>query len=317
VAGGGASPAWCRALTCRQLAGRPDAASHLFHSDLDPHEGTAAASVAMVRVSGTRGIWLAALRFRPAGPFTPADVRLMAFVRRLLLAERRHARARAKLEGTVLGLVRSLGAAINAKNPYTSGHSERVARIAVRLGRQMGLPPDELANLFLAGLLHDVGKIGVRSNVLDKPGRLTESEYGHVCEHPVIGDAVVGNVPELAELRPGVRHHHERYDGTGYPDRLAGEAIPLLARILAVADACDAMASPRPYRPPLPPARVDATLQEGAGTQWDPRVVASFLACRDEVYALCRKVPLTAGPCATRTGAGFPPPPHRPPAPRG
>jgi HD-GYP domain-containing protein (c-di-GMP phosphodiesterase class II) len=243
----------------------------------------------MVRVSRTQGIWLVALRQGVSRPFRPEDVRLMAFVRRLLLSQRRQVRAEEKLKDTVLGLVRSLTAAINAKSPYTSGHSERVARIAVRLGHQMGLPAEDLGNLYLGGLLHDVGKIGVRSSILEKPGRLSEAEFSQVREHPVVGDAVVSGVAELAHLRPGVRHHHERFDGTGYPDGLAGPAIPLLARILAVADACDAMASPRAYRPALPPEQVDNTLCAGAGSQWDPDVIAHFLACREDVYAICAR----------------------------
>jgi HD-GYP domain-containing protein (c-di-GMP phosphodiesterase class II) len=282
------SPEWCRTLARGQLDRKAEGCSQV----LQPTRGVLAddpgpASVAMVCISRTRAIWLVALRWDVSRPFRTADVRLMALVRRLLVAQRRHARAQEKLKGALLGLVRSLATAINAKSPYTSEHSERVARIAVVLGRHMGLSAAMLGNLYLGGLLHDIGKIGVQSNVLQKPGRLSESEYAHVREHPAIGDAVIAPVLELAHLRPGVRHHHERFDGAGYPDGLAGRAIPLLARILAVADACDAMASPRAYRPALPAEKVDEVLTAGAGTQWDPEVIAHYLACREDVYAIC------------------------------
>lgn len=243
-------------------------------------------SVAMLQVSRSRAIWLIAVRHHPGPAFDTADVRRMALVRRLLQARRRHARAEAKLHEALLGLIRSLTAAINAKSPYTCGHSERVARVAVLLGRSMNLPAEEVGNLYLAGLLHDVGKIGIQSQVLQKPDALTDAEFAHVREHPVIGDAIVANVAELQQFRAGVRHHHERYDGNGYPDRLRGEEIPLVARILAVADAWDAMASARAYRAALAPEQIEATLAGGAGAQWDPVVVAHFLRCREDIRAV-------------------------------
>jgi HD-GYP domain-containing protein (c-di-GMP phosphodiesterase class II) len=185
--------------------------------------------------------------------------------------------------------VRCLTAAIDAKDPHTRGHSERVARIAVRLGKQMGLPPVVLSDLYLAGLLHDIGKIGIRDSVLRKPGRLTGEEFEHIKQHPVIGDRLVSNIRPLEHLRPGVRHHHERWDGGGYPDGQAGERIPLQARILAVADSCDAMMAARPHRPGLPPERIDSVLVEGAGSQWDPDIVAQFMTCRHELYSVCQR----------------------------
>src|SRR5262249_9320054 len=160
------------------------------------------------------------------------------------------------------------------KDPYTWGHSERVGRIAVRIGKQMALPPAVVSDLYLAGLLHDVGKIGIRDSVLQKQGKLNAEEFEHVKQHPLIGDRLVSHVRSLPPLRSGVRNHHERWDGTGYPDGLAGEAIPLQARIIAVADACDAMTSARPYRPGMAPERIDSVMAEGAGLQWDPDVVA-------------------------------------------
>ena len=162
----------------------------------------------------------------------------------------------------------------------------RVARMAVELARQIGLSDGEVNDIYLAGLLHDIGKIGIRDRVLQKPGRLTDEEMRHVQEHPVIGDRMLSKVRRLAHLRPGVRNHHERYDGNGYPDWLAGEAIPLVARILAVADSCDAMMSPRPYRKPVPREQIELILQGGAGTQWDPQLIEHFMACRSSLYSI-------------------------------
>jgi HD-GYP domain-containing protein (c-di-GMP phosphodiesterase class II) len=175
---------------------------------------------------------------------------------------------------------------VDARDAYTWGHSERVARMGVRIAREMRRPESEVSDLYLGGLLHDIGKIGIRDDVLSKPGALTEQERALVEKHTVIGDAILSHVGQLAHLRPMVRNHHERFDGHGYPDRLAGAQIPLPARILAIADSCDAMLSDRPYRPGMPPSRIDSILREGAGSQWDPEVVAFFFCCRDDVHAV-------------------------------
>jgi HD-GYP domain-containing protein (c-di-GMP phosphodiesterase class II) len=138
------------------------------------------------------------------------------------------------------------------------------------------------------GLLHDVGKMGIRDEINFKPGPLTASEFAQVQNHTIEGERILSQVKSLAHLCPVIRSHHERYDGTGYPDGLAGEQIPQMARIIAVADSCVAMASSRRYRPALTPARIERVIQEGAGTQWDPLVTAVFMTCREEVYALWR-----------------------------
>ncbi len=209
--------------------------------------------------------------------------------RRMLLNHQRQTQTHERLRDSLFGLIRCLTAAIDAKDPFTWGHSERVGRMAARLGQQMGLPAGFLSDLYLAGLLHDVGKIGIRESVLQKPSDLTPIEYAHIQEHPVIGDRLVSNVKALQHLRPGVRSHHERWDGRGYPDRLTGVDIPLMARVLAVADSCDAMLSARPYRPAMPTTRIDKIMQEGAGSQWDPNAIEHFLACRQELYEICQQ----------------------------
>jgi hypothetical protein len=286
------SAVWCRAFAEQQFAADPAGGSQRLLSpagDVPPGFLLVPHSAAMLRVSKSRPVWIVAVRFHPGRRFQQSDVQMMALARRLLLHQRHQARAQEKLKDALFGLVRSLIAALNAKNQYTYGHSERVARIARRLGRQMGLSPALQSDLYLAGLLHDVGKIGIRSRVLQLTGPLSPEDRAHIEEHPVIGDAILAGVKALAHLRPGVRNHHERYDGRGYPDGLAGPHIPLLARILAVADACDAMRSARPYRLAMPTEQVDAILAAGAGSQWDPQVIDHFLACRRELYGFIQK----------------------------
>lgn len=181
-----------------------------------------------------------------------------------------------EMKDLLVGLTRSLASAVDAKDTYTYGHSERVARIAVEIGRELHLVDDELSDLYLAGLLHDVGKIGIRDEVLCKHGPLTPEETQHMQQHPEIGHAILKDLDQISSLLPGVLHHHERFDGTGYPARLAGEQIPRIARILAVADSYDAMSTSRPYRKGLAPDRVEQILIDGAGQQWDPRVIEAF-----------------------------------------
>jgi HD-GYP domain-containing protein (c-di-GMP phosphodiesterase class II) len=246
-------------------------------------------SVAMVQVSKSKGAWVVALSFTEGHLFDPADIKVMLLARRMLSYHYQQLYASDELKDTLFGLVYCLTASIDAKDPYTCGHSERVARIAVRLGRQMDFAETTISDIYLAGLLHDIGKIGIKDSVLQKPGRLTDAEMRHVQEHPVIGDRIISNVKKLAHLRPGVRNHHERYDGQGYPDGLIGEEIPLVARLLAVADSCDAMMSPRPYRRAMPTRQIEAILSDGAGTQWDPEIVRHFLACRDGLYSICQR----------------------------
>ena len=186
----------------------------------------------------------------------------------------------------VLGVVRGLNEAIMAKSPFTSGYSQRVGGMAVCLGRHIGLNAAFLGDLYLAGLLHDVGKIGIRDSVLQRDA-LTEEEQAHVREHPIIGDTIVARIKNLGHLRAWACAIIMS-DSTAWviPTAWPGSAIPLLARILSVADGCDAMMSPSPYRPGLPTREVDAIMSAGAGTQWDPRLIEHFLSCRHEMYRI-------------------------------
>ena len=191
-----------------------------------------------------------------------------------------------ELRELVVGLARSLTSAIDAKDSYTFGHSERVARIALELGRALELTSDELSDLYLAGLLHDVGKIGVSDGVLRKMEPLTPEEFEAIKQHVTIGYAILADLRPIRHLLTGVLYHHERWDGKGYPEGLEGEKIPLLARILAVADAYDAMSTDRPYRGAVPFAEVEQRLQQGAGSQWDVRIIEAFLKCRQKIHAI-------------------------------
>jgi HD-GYP domain-containing protein (c-di-GMP phosphodiesterase class II) len=296
------SPAWRQEFMDHILADPPplsptkgergEGPGQVLRSFLDPAARPATPwpfSAALVRISRSRGNWLAALSFHPRRRFEAVDLKLMLLARRQLLNHRQQAQTYEKLKDSLFGLVRCLTAAIDAKDPYTWGHSERVARMAVRLGRQLDMPSAAQSDLYLAGLLHDVGKIGIRDDVLQKPGRLTPEETAHIQEHPVIGDRLVCHIKALQHLRPGVRNHHERWDGRGYPDGLAGADIPLQARILAVADSCDAMMHTRPYRAALPTEQIEKIMLEGAGSQWDPHIVAAFQVCRRELYSICER----------------------------
>lgn len=230
--------------------------------------------------------WLIALNKKDATPFRRSDAALLTPFVGLLELYLRSAQRHQDLKDLLVGLTRALATTLDAKDSYTYGHSERVARIAMELGRELGLDADELGDIYLAGLLHDVGKIGIRDSVLRKPDPLTPEEQEHIKQHVIIGYSILSELRQIRNLLPGVLYHHERYDGTGYPDGLAGENIPLMARILAVADAYDAMSNARPYRAAMPCRRVEEILIQGAGTQWDKRVVDAFLRCRQRIHTI-------------------------------
>jgi putative two-component system response regulator len=172
----------------------------------------------------------------------------------------------------------ALAKAVDAKDNYTEAHTERVASRARLLGEMAGLSGTDLDDLYRGGLIHDIGKIGVPDAILLKPGPLNAEEMNIMRRHPVIGEEIARPLRSAAKLLHIIRHHHENFDGTGYPDRLAGEDIPLVARIVAISDAYDAMVSDRPYRPGMTQDRALAILKMGAGSQWDPALVPMFVA---------------------------------------
>jgi response regulator RpfG family c-di-GMP phosphodiesterase len=178
-----------------------------------------------------------------------------------------------------LGAIESLSSALEAKDDYSRGHSERVGKLAQEVARMIGAPQEEVARIGLAGRLHDIGKIGVREAVLLKPRTLTAEEYLHVQSHPVVGERILAAVLMDMETVSMVRNHHEHYGGGGYPDGLRGSAIPLGARLLAVADAFDALTSDRPYRARMDASRAMAVLRAGSGSQWQPALVEALGHC--------------------------------------
>ena len=172
--------------------------------------------------------------------------------------------------------VRTLAAAIDAKDPYTRGHSERVARYAVVLARHMGLSAEEVRIIRLSALLHDVGKIGIDDRILRKPTALTNEEFEVMKTHPMKGALIMGQIPQLKDVIPGIKHHHEKWLGGGYPDGLKGEKIPLVARVVAVADTFDAMTTTRPYQKAMPLNYVIRQIKSFAGKSFDPAVITAL-----------------------------------------
>jgi HAMP domain-containing protein len=191
-----------------------------------------------------------------------------------------------ELRGLTVGSMQALARAVDAKSPWTAGHSARVMRFALGIGRHLALPQERIDQLQQAALLHDIGKIGISSAILDKPGKLTDAEFAAIREHPAIGDRILAPIPVFKELIPMVRGHHERWDGNGYPDGVSGEAIVLEARILSVADVYDAMVSDRPYRRGMGGEKAIAIIKSEAGRQFDPRVVEAFVELMEKKSAL-------------------------------
>ncbi len=214
---------------------------------------------------------------------------LMHRVGRIIELERTHrsmaseieARS-AECESLERHVVQTLAAAIDAKDTYTNGHSDRVASYSREIAKRYGYTEKEQDDIYMMGLLHDVGKIGVPDEIINKTARLTDEEYAAIKTHPEIGDRILKKVKEMPKLSIGARWHHERYDGKGYPDGLKGEEILEEARIISVADAYDAMTSHRSYRDILPQEVVRSEIEKGKGTQFDPVFADIMLQMIDE-----------------------------------
>ena len=187
-----------------------------------------------------------------------------------------------KIERISMQIVKALSGAIDAKDTYTNGHSTRVADYSKEIARRAGYPEKMQNDIYMMGLLHDVGKIGVPDAIINKPAKLSDEEYSIIQNHPVMGAKILKNITEFPKLVTGARWHHERYDGKGYPDGLCGEEIPIEARIIAVADAYDAMSSRRSYREELPQDIVRSEVEKGKGTQFDPKFAKIMLHMIDE-----------------------------------
>jgi putative two-component system response regulator len=183
----------------------------------------------------------------------------------------------AELQRLFISAIESIVLALQAKDEYTEGHSRRVSARATAIARELSMAYDEVENIRLAALLHDIGKVGAKESILNKPGKLTDAEGEHIRTHPLIAASILEPITPLQGTIEYIKHVHEWYDGGGYPDGLAGGEIPLGARIIAVADVFDAMTSPRPYRPALEESAVIDHIRDQAGKQFDPVVVDAFL----------------------------------------
>ncbi len=190
-----------------------------------------------------------------------------------------------QLENAYIESIETLRFTVEAKDPYTRGHSDRVSEYSVLIGKNLGLSEQDLKTLKIGGLFHDIGKIGVPDNILLKTSKLTDDEYSEIKNHPTIGAHILSNATIFKEMLPVVKHHHERYDGNGYPGNLKGSDIPYLARITAIADSFDAMTSKRTYRDSLSLDIVKEEIIKCKGTQFDPEITDVFLDILSEQYA--------------------------------
>lgn len=198
---------------------------------------------------------------------------------------------REKIERLSGQIIVTLAKTIDAKDKYTNGHSERVAAYAREIARRIGLSEEEQQAVYYMGLLHDIGKIGISDAIINKTEKLTDEEYRIIKMHPVIGEEILRNISEMPDIIIGAKYHHEKYDGSGYPDGIAGDDIPLPARIIGIADAYDAMASKRSYRDVLPQKVVREEIRKGRGTQFEPRCTDILLEMidEDEDYQMCER----------------------------
>lgn len=195
-----------------------------------------------------------------------------------------------RLEQAYIENIETLRYTVDAKDSYTKGHSERVSEYAVLLGKKLCINSDDLYTLRIGGLFHDVGKIGIPDNILTKKDKLTDEEYEEIKQHPSIGAKILSNAAIFTDIVPIVKHHHERYDGTGYPDHLKGEEIPYMARIVAVADAFDAMASRRPYRDSVEIEKIVKQISENKYTQFDPQIADALLDIIKNNYSALEEI---------------------------
>ena len=182
-----------------------------------------------------------------------------------------------ELENAYLESIQTLRYTVDAKDTYTRGHSDRVSEYSVLIGKYLGLPESDLKTLRIGGLFHDIGKLGVPDSILLKAGKLSDNEYSEVKNHPSIGAHILSSASIFKDIIPIVKHHHERYDGHGYPSQLEGENIPYFARITSIADSFDAMTSKRAYRDSMPIEKVISEFENCKGTQFDPKLTDLFL----------------------------------------
>ncbi len=217
------------------------------------------------------------------GQFTPEDRDMLISLANQVAPAIENARIHETLKETFYGISMALSEALEKRDYYTGGHTNRVSRYCMAIANRLNLGEKEMEALWLASILHDVGKIGVADKVLQKPGRLDREEFQEMSHHSLYGAEILSHIKTHHAIIPGVRSHHEQFDGQGYPDRIAGDDIPLIARIISVADAFDAMTSDRPYRKALSHREAFAELQRCRGSQFDPQIVDAFVAVSKQV----------------------------------
>jgi hypothetical protein len=280
----GIAPDWCRAVARAALGSTPDAPVGSWAPIHPPQLEPIPTAAAFARLRPRRLGWLMVATAGPGRALAPDSVAVLRFLGRTMSQHQEHQALADGLRGALNGLFKMLVSLVDARDPYMAGHGERVGRIARRIGEELRLSGQALNDLYLSGLLHDVGTLGLPDELLHNPAKLTGEEMAQMRRHVLIGDEILASARHVDRMRPGVRNHHERWDGKGYPDGLAEEKIPLVARVVAVADACDALMSARRYRPPLGPPQILAVLRRFAGTQWDPRVVEAFIRCCGDIF---------------------------------
>jgi putative nucleotidyltransferase with HDIG domain len=235
-----------------------------------------------VPVTSASQLWGAVhLRAAPSDALTPEDCDFVEAVCDHLGAALHTADLYRRLDQAYLGTAEALAAALEARDEYTADHARSIADLAVAVGRELDLDEEQLRDIRYGAIFHDIGKIAIPDSILNKPGPLTDDERRVMETHPIAGEEILAPVPFLARVRRIVRHDHERWDGTGYPDGLRGPQIPIGARIVFVVDAFHAMTSDRPYRKAMPDEEAKAEMLRHAGTQFDPAVVEAFLRVVD------------------------------------
>jgi len=230
--------------------------------------------VPLVTSKGVRGLLI--MGDREPAIFRDEELFAIEKIASQLAVALENARLYEEMRQLFFSTVASLANAIDAKSPWTMGHSERVMNVAANIARDMGLDEESIERVRMGGLLHDIGKIGVMEALLEKPAELDDDDFPPIRLHPEKGVAILAPIEQLKEVLPAILHHHEYYDGSGYPGHLAGDEIPLDARIIAVADSFDAMVADRPYRKGLGVMEAARELERCAGTQFDPAIVACF-----------------------------------------
>jgi len=210
-------------------------------------------------------------------PFSEEDIELFQLLANQVAIAIENSNLYEEIHAAFLEVSEALAQSIEKRDPYTGGHTKRVLAFSLAIAKYMNLSTGEIENLKVAAILHDIGKIGVEDRILRKKEKLTEEEYKEIQKHPIVGTEIIGHIKQLKDVIPGMRYHHERADGKGYPDRLKGVNIPLIARIISVADTYDAMTTNRPYHNALDEAEAIAELKRCAGLQFEKDVVEAFI----------------------------------------